>query len=339
MYNARHSTYSTYFLDHDVEPPISYKEYMTPDAANEIQAVHDYVRALAAFDIVSPTPAHAAAAFDLYASDAPTAAQGLQDWAAFLSPAQAHVHATVQEVPVSWNLLNDIAFRNLVEDVDMTDFEADETLEALWHGIFGNAEAPSPLWHGALHVVVEEGDEEEPEWTEEGVERVKDSNDQNPSTVAQLRRRRSSPGSFSAGASCCDDADSSTRANNISAFPSNASSASTPTKSTHVQGAYPATGARTLWDYGVAAGDTLWLTWRLPGGAPKTAGRAASSSGRTKQRVKQRTFAKAVPPVPLRGRSGSVLKRRPASRAASESTDRDLQLSSLETLALDASTA
>ena len=57
-----------------------------------------------------------------------------------------------------------------------------------------------------------------------------------------------------------------------------------------------------------------------------------------KQRVKQGAFAKVAPPVPLRGRSSSVLKRRPASRAASRSTDRDLQLSILEKLALDAST-
>ena len=64
------------------------------------------VALLATYDLEEPSgnAPFARAAFDLASSHH----QGAQDWSAFLSPAQEHVHGVVSVQPLSWGALDTI---------------------------------------------------------------------------------------------------------------------------------------------------------------------------------------------------------------------------------------
>ena len=73
----------------------------------ELSNVQHYVALLAAHDLETDcaTAPFAVAAFDLASPSLPLVHSGCLDFAAFLSPAQQHVHALVLYAPVAWATL------------------------------------------------------------------------------------------------------------------------------------------------------------------------------------------------------------------------------------------
>ena len=81
------------------------KVYVPAEAAVDIECLQTYTAALAAHDIHYATNAFATAAFDLVAPNPAQFAQGVLDWASFLSPAQQHSHYMWSQCPRSWGAL------------------------------------------------------------------------------------------------------------------------------------------------------------------------------------------------------------------------------------------
>ena len=90
----------------------SSKLYLSAEAQLEIDAVQDYVAALAEYDLHHPGGVALAAALDLtFTGPALNVTTGLavnvlasacQDLTSFFSPAQAHIHRLVTQMPICW---------------------------------------------------------------------------------------------------------------------------------------------------------------------------------------------------------------------------------------------
>ena len=88
------------------------KLYLSAEAQLEIDAVQDYVAALAEYDLHHPGGVALAAALDLtFTGPALNVTTGLavnvlasacQDLTSFFSPAQAHIHHLVTQMPICW---------------------------------------------------------------------------------------------------------------------------------------------------------------------------------------------------------------------------------------------
>jgi hypothetical protein len=80
----------------------NYKFYGPPTAFNDIEAVQDYVDALAHADLHLTSPVHLDAALDLNAAHPGAHLIGLADAVAFTSPLQQHLFEHVAALPPAW---------------------------------------------------------------------------------------------------------------------------------------------------------------------------------------------------------------------------------------------
>ena len=86
--------------------PLEYKEYVSPEALDEIHGLQNYVAALANIEIETGDAVYTQAAFDLAANQPNLIFQGIQDWVSFWGPHQAHTHQTVSQMPVAWHSID-----------------------------------------------------------------------------------------------------------------------------------------------------------------------------------------------------------------------------------------
>ena len=86
--------------------PLEYKEYVSPEALDEIHGLQNYVAALANIEIETGDAVYTQAAFDLVANQPNPIFQGIQDWVSFWGPHQAHTHQTVSQMPVAWHSID-----------------------------------------------------------------------------------------------------------------------------------------------------------------------------------------------------------------------------------------
>ena len=63
--------------------PLEYKEYVSPEALDEIHGLQNYVAALANIEIETGDAVYTQAAFDLAANQPNLIFQGIQDWVSF----------------------------------------------------------------------------------------------------------------------------------------------------------------------------------------------------------------------------------------------------------------